>query len=436
MHRSGARNIRVAFSAGQLTHFGGVYLLHRFLQQLQVRTFLGRQLYRTERNNHFSITERVFALTYPMILGLDRIELSGLLGTNGVFQYITGLPRFPRPNTLRRFLIERAPVLLPKLQRAHDQLRTIFLQRPATPSSFWIDCDSTVRTLYGHQEGAAVGYNPQHRGKRSYHPLLLTEAHRGDTLAGLLRSGDAYTADRIEELTDQTLTLLPHRQRLRLRADAGFYEGKFVAQLRRNRIQFAIVAKMTAPVKALVPGKRYRHIRSDLAVTEFHYRPHGWDRAERFVVLRRRLPLESEDPQRTLFTFDRYAYHVLVTDLDLTPYEAFRFYRDRSKIERIIRTLKDDYPFGSAPTNHFVANALYAECSLLAYNLIVWFKRLCLPEDWQPYTIAELRRRLLFMPGVFTRTDNRPTLRLPTNSPYQDVVHDALRRIGTLAPIP
>lgn len=436
MHRSGARNIRVVFSAGQLTHFGGVYLLHRFLQQLQIRTFLSRQLYRTERNNCFSMTERVFALIYPMILGLDRIELSALLGTNGVFQYITGLPRFPRPNTLRRFLIEHAPVLLPKLQRAHDQLRTMFLQLPSTPSSFWIDCDSTVRTLYGHQEGAEVGYNPQHRGRRSYHPLLCTEAHRGDILAGLLRSGDAHTADRIEELIVQILALLPHHQRLRLRADAGFYDGKFVAQLRKNHIQFVIVAKMTAPVKAMVPGKRYRPIHHDLAVAEFPYRPHGWDRTERFVVLRRRLPMESEDPQLTLFTLDRYAYHVLVTDLDLTPYEAFRFYRDRTNIERIIRTLKDDYPFGSAPTNHFAANAFYAELSLLAYDLMVWFKRLCLPDDWQSYTIAELRRRLLFMPGVFTRTGNRPTLRLPTNSPYQDVVHDALRQIATLSPIP
>src|SRR3972149_2116719 len=102
MPRTGAKNVRVAFSAGQLTHFGGVYLLHRFLQQLQLRTLLSRKLQIHERNNHFSTTERLFALLYPMILGLDKIELTALLGTNGVFQYLTGLPRVPNPTTLRR----------------------------------------------------------------------------------------------------------------------------------------------------------------------------------------------------------------------------------------------------------------------------------------------------------------------------------------------
>ena len=43
MRRSGSRKVKVSFPAGQLTHFGGVYLLHQFLQQLKFRTFLGRR---------------------------------------------------------------------------------------------------------------------------------------------------------------------------------------------------------------------------------------------------------------------------------------------------------------------------------------------------------------------------------------------------------
>ncbi len=87
MHRTGSRNVQILFTAGQLTHFGGVYLLHKFLQQLQLRTFLSRQLYIPERNNFFSVTERLLALIYPMILGLtNSVEMSALLGTNGVFQ--------------------------------------------------------------------------------------------------------------------------------------------------------------------------------------------------------------------------------------------------------------------------------------------------------------------------------------------------------------
>ena len=355
--RPGAHKIRTIFTAGGLTHFGGIYLLHPFLRQLHLRSYLHQHLSVPQRNNRYTTTELLFALIYPMILGLEKIEVAALLNTNGVFQYITGLPSFPNPTTLRRFLVRAAPTLLPQLHTVHNALRSILLQRPTTPSSFWMDCDSTATTLYGHQEGVVKGYNPNHQGKKSYHPLIVTEAHLGDCLAGLLRPGNAHTADRIEECIEQTLALLPHRSRLRLRADAGFYDGDFVQKLKKNSIQFAIVAKMTAPIKGLVAGKQYTRVNDQFSTSSFRYQPHGWQKEEQFVILRRRLPPpEEEGGQTTLFTLDRYAYSVIVTNLPLTPWGVFTFYKDRAAMERIVRTCKDDYPFGTAPTNHFEAN--------------------------------------------------------------------------------
>lgn len=433
--RSGARKIRTKFTAAGLTHFGGVYLLHQFLQQLRIRSFLTIRLSYTQRNNRYSLSELLLALMYPMILGLEKIEVSALLKTNGVFQYLTGLPSFPHPTTLRRFLVQAAPLLLPQLRAVHNDLRALFMCRPHTPSSFWLDGDSTVQTLYGNQEGALKGYNPAHPGKKSYHPLIITEAHRGDCLGGILRPGNVHTAEGIEFMLATLLAFLPHHNRLRFRADAGFYDGGFVALLKEKRINFAIVAHMTSPVKARLGGLRYQRITRVFSTAEFQYQPHGWDESERFVVLRRRLPEEETGSQTTLFTLDRYAYSVIVTDLELEPYSIFQFYQDRSAMERIVRTLKEDYPFGKAPTNSFEANALYAELSLLAYNLITWFKRLCLPEDWQSFTLPTIRHRLLMMPGMFVRSGNIPTLRFPRNSLYQDTVHYAQERIKKLTPL-
>ena len=142
-----------------------------------------------ERNNRYTLSELLLALMYPMILGLEKIEVSALLKTNGIFQYLTGLPSFPNPVTLRRFLIRAAPSLLPQLRRVHDELRTQCIRYPHAQSSFWLDCDSTTHTLYGHQEGVVKGYNPAHRGKRGYHPLVVTEAHLGDCLSRHASSG-------------------------------------------------------------------------------------------------------------------------------------------------------------------------------------------------------------------------------------------------------
>lgn len=435
MPRIGSKNVQVAFSAGQLTHFGGVYLLHQFLQRLQLRTFLSRRLQIIERNNHFSITERLFAVLYPMILGLESIELSALLGTNGVFQYLTGLPHFPNPTTLRRFLIAKAPLLLPRLRSAHNTLRAHFLTLPFSRTSYWLDFDSTVRTIWGNQEGAFRGYNPHNKGKKSYHPLLCIEAHRRECLGGELRYGNVHTAEGVRAMLTKVLAVLPKGVRsLRSRADAGFYDGGFVAQLSENLVEFAIVARMTAPLKQKVPGLRYTKIDEILATAEFRYQPHDWDTRYRFVVLRERLT-ERRDAQLTLFKMQAYAYHVIVTNSALTPYGVFTFYQDRSGMEPIIGAMRDGYLLGTAPTKHFAANALYTELSMLAYNLITWFKILCLPEEWQAYTIDTLRHKLLLIPGVFTRTGHRPMLKLPKNTLYQKEFFFAQQRIKKLKPL-
>ncbi len=153
-----------------------------------------------------------------------------------------------------------------------------------------------------------------------------------------------------------------------------------------------------------------------------------------FGVLREKLTEERKE-QLKLFTLDKYAYHCIVTNLSLTPYGVFSFYEDRTEIERVIRTLKEDYPFATAPTNGFPANALYAELSLLAYNIVTWFQRLCLPPEWQSYTVATLRHRLLLVPGVFVKIGNRPELRLPKNTPHKEVFEYAQKKIKELRPL-
>src|ERR1035437_2384627 len=114
----------------------------------------------------------LLALIYPIILGLDRIETASFLRSNGTFQYLTGLPGFPDPQTLRRFLRKALVRLWEQLHRANDRLLQRFVHLPERRSRLIFDLDSTVVTVFGRQEQAAVGYNPRYRGKRSYNPLL------------------------------------------------------------------------------------------------------------------------------------------------------------------------------------------------------------------------------------------------------------------------
>lgn len=428
--RSGAQKIRTKFTASGLTHFGGIYLFHKFLQQLRIRSYFSVYLPYPQQNNRYTLSETILALIYPIILGLEKIDVSVLLKVNGVFHFLTGLPTFPDPQTLRRFLVRSSTEILPKLWEVHNDLKKHFILQPSARSSFCFDFDSTAKTLYGKQEGVVKGYNPGHPGRKSYHPLVVSESSLKDCLGGFLRPGNAYTSDGVVELFGQALSLLPSNIRLRTRADSGFYDGSFIQALDDHGVKFAVVAKVSKPLKKLFLNARYHKINKEFSTSDFLYQPGKWKKPYRYVVLRR--TVEPEDDGLTLFTVDRYAYSVIVTNLSMTPYGVFTFYKDRAGLERIIRILKNDFLFAGAPTAYFCANALYAEVSLLAYNLVMWFKRLCLPDDWQSFTLESLRHKLLLMPGELVHTGNVHTLKFPKNSPNKDVFEFALNKIKRL----
>lgn len=68
-------------------------------------------------------------------------------------------------------------------------------------------------------------------------------------------------------------------------------------------------------------------VRGDVAVTEFRYQPLGWPEPRRFITIRRPVP-EGPSWQLSLFRLGKFVYQVIVTNLDLTPVNLWRFYND------------------------------------------------------------------------------------------------------------
>ena len=425
----GPRTLRITFGAETLTHYGGVYLLHRFLTRIGFKHSLAQDLRLVQRNNRYSMGEMFLAVLYPMILGLERIETTQLLKLNGVFQYLTGLRSYPNPTTIRRFLLRVAPTALPQLRRLHDRFLKRMTARPRAPSRLIFDVDSTVLVVYGRQEQARVGYNPLKRGRSSYHPLLCFEGQTKDFWHGELRPGDAHTATGTLDLLTACFAKRPAGVRLTiLRADKGFYDHKLVEWLEARRARFVIVARLTAPIKRKLSHLRYTSPSRGIEVAEFRYQPTQWPQLYRFIVVRRPQPEEPTE-QLTLFKLGQYHYQVLVTNLPLRPLSVWRFYNDRAGVELLIKQLKRDYAMGSIPTHHFFANETYFHLLLLAYNLVNWFRRLCLPEEFQRATLQTLRNKILLMPAQLLRTGNRPRLDLPASGPSQAAWEYAMQKI-------
>ena len=432
--RRSPRNLRIACNHRGLTHFGGAYFFHEFMQVLQFRHFLAQTLYYPRQNRHYCLSHMILALIYPIVLGLDRIETASFLRSNGTFQYLTGLPSFPDPQTLRRFLLQAPPRFWEQLHRVNDRLLQHFIHLPDHRSRLIFDLDSTVVTVFGHQYGAEVGYNPRYRGKRSYNPLLCMEANSSYLWDVELRAGNAGTWEGSIELMDSCFANLPPGIReLRVRADAAFGVNPVFDALESQPAEYAVVARMTPALKRLLPGPHYAAVNAEWEMADFEHRPQGWSRARRFVVARQFLAADAKQP--TLFALGRYVYRAWVTNLSLTPLGVWHFYEARAALEPRIRELLEDYALRKIPTRSFEANALFLEVVRLAYNLVTAFQRLCLQESWQRLTLSKLRYKLFLLPGELTRPQNRPILRLRESSMLQALADDILRRINKLRPL-
>jgi hypothetical protein len=276
-------------------------------------------------------------------------------------------------------------------------------------------------------------------GAARTHPLLCFEAHRQEFWHGSLRPGNTVAATGAVPFLRVCLAKIPPglaRSRIRVRGDAGFFGKRVVEFLDGERVGYALVAKEHKPIKALAQGCRFRKLRSDWEVGEFRYQPGRWRSAHRFVVVRRPIPTDPvEAKQLTLFTDTKYAYHVLVTNLPVHPWRVWCFYAQRARIEQRIRELLYDYPLAKIPTAEWLPNVAFFQLLLFAFDLVHYFKRLCLPPAYRAKTLKTIRRELLVIPGRLVQTDNRYRLKLPRDYHFQRTFESALAKVQRLGPV-
>jgi hypothetical protein len=404
------------------------------MRLLQLRDRLSRHLRYPRRNHDYSLAQIILALIYPIILGLNRIQTASFLGSNGTFQYLSGLPSYPDPQTLRRFLLQAPADFRRQLHDFNDGFVHQFIHWPQPRSRLVLDLDSTVLTVFGHQEGAEKGYNPRYRGKRSYDPLLCLEANSAFLWDAELRPGNAGTWVASPELLAGWFSSVPaHIRELRVRADAGFGYEPVLAMLEARPAQYAVRAHFTRSLKTQVHRLRYYSANARWELAELEHRPKGWSRARRCIVARR--CIEENEPDPSCFTLGRYLYRAWVTNLPLSPAGIWHFYDARAEVEPRIRELREDFALRRIPTHQFAANALYLEVIRLAYNLVTAFQRTCLPEEWQHLTLGQLRYQLFWLPAHLTRPHNRVLLRMANSPTLRQWTDQILHRVHKLKPL-
>ena len=287
---------------------------------------------------------------------------------------------------------------------------------PLLKAPWILDVDTTVKVLYGKQDGAVVGYNPKKPGRPShtYHTYLVAGLRLildADVLAGN-HSHSNHTLPGLGRLLDR---MAEDQRPYLVRGDCGFGNDPVMRALEERDQPYLFKLRLTAGVKRLIErrfaGTAWEDAGAGWEGTDDHLRLSGWDRERRVVILRRRLQGEvvlagQIEGQEVLAFIDvdaplqRYEYAVLVTSLPHEVRTLAQLYRDRGDAENSFDELKNQWGWGGFTTKDLHRCQLTARAVALTYNWWSLFVRLAHPKA----RLEALTSRPLLLAGIAEKT--------------------------------
>jgi hypothetical protein len=314
----------------------------------------------------------------------------------------------------------------------------------------WIlDIDTTVKPLYGKQEGAVVSYNPKKPGRpsHSYHTYLMAGLRL--VVGAEVKAGNEHTGTHSLPGLLKVIDDLPAHQRPKIvRGDCGFGSDTLMKPLEERQQGYLFKLKLTKNVKRHIERLFYERNWSDAGQgwegKDGELKLSGWDSPRRVVVLRRALrhemmiTQEDETGQQLLgfIEADRsagkkitgYEYAVLVTNLDYEVLSLGQLYRDRADAENAFDELKNQWGWGGYTTQDLHRCQLAARSVALIYNWWSIFVRLADPDARREAITS--RPWLISSVGRKTEHAGQTTVTLTGLHAHFDEARQALSRIS------
>lgn len=262
----------------------------------------------------------------------------------------------------------------------------------------WIlDLDTTVKPLYGHQEGAKVGYNPHKPGRPShvYHTYFVANLRL--ILDVEVQPGNQTASKYLRPEFFKYVDLLPREAwPAFIRGDCNFGNEGTINDAEERGMPYLFKLRQSKNVKRLIEeafqredwvlaGQGWEGVEDKLRLS-------GWTKQRRVIVLRRELKGElalskEADIGQLEFAFietlghgKKYEYAVLVTDLPDEILTLSQHYRDRADAENPFDELKNQWGWGGFTTRDLKRCQVMARHTALIYNWWSLFVRLAIPE--------------------------------------------------------
>lgn len=317
---------------------------------------------------------------------------------------------------------------------------------PLLAEPYVLDIDNTVKPLYGHQEGAELGYNPKKPGRPShnYHTYFIGSLRLvlGVEVLSGKQHGGKHSRPGLWRLIDG----LPAHCRPRLiRGDVSYGSEEGMAEAEERRQPYLFKLRQTTKVqKQIRDMERERDAWADAGEgwqgAECELKLMGWSRARRCVFLRRSaqkcsthkaLPASAQcqfDFVERLDSGQVYEYVVLVTNESLPVVGLAQLYRDRADCENVFDEIKNQWGWAGFVTRDLNRCRIAARLIALFYNWWNVFTRLAQPD--RHLEAITSRPLLLQAVGRLVTTGRRKIIRLTSTHALADRIRLTLSRIG------
>ncbi|MGH8534474.1 MAG: transposase [Gammaproteobacteria bacterium] len=367
-------------------------------------------------------------------------HINGLRG-DGVNPALLGMSKVVSEDSVRRAFVQLDEGRgVAWLQEHLSRVSAPLLSEP------WIlDADVTVKPLYGHQEGAEVGYNPHKPGRPSHTYHTYQIANLRLVLDVEVQSGKHAASKHSSPGLWALLKRLPREHwPCLIRGDRDWGTEGTMQRAEQDRLPYVFKLRLTPGTRRLVQrlmcerdwveaGQGWQGAEAELRLC-------GWSRARRVLVLRRRVKkdlavLDRRDPHQLKLGFAElyndvavYEYSVLVTSLDAEILTMAQLYRDRADAENPFDELKNHWGWGGFTTQDLKRCRFMARITALVYNWWSLFVRLADPHQ---HTEAITSRPLMLHTiGKQTRHAGQTRLTLTSTHAEAPKVIAACRRIA------
>ncbi len=262
----------------------------------------------------------------------------------------------------------------------------------------WIlDIDSTVKPLYGKQEGAVLGYNPQKPGRPShvYHTyfaanvrmILDTEVQPGNQVSAMHAQPGLWSY--LDGVPKKSLPQF-------LRGDCAWGTERTMQEAENRKINYLFKLKQSTNVKRLInrafsrgdwvdAGQGWCGIDERMTLS-------GWTKERRVIVLRRPIkesvvlvvPVGQRQAElafiESSIPIEKYEYAVLVTSMKEEILALAQHYRDRADIENVFDEMKNQWSWGGYTTHDLARCQIISRTAALVFNWWSLFSGLAFPD--------------------------------------------------------